>query len=84
MKTPRRATLSPKGRRAVKPTLPSTPWGRLWGIGVKMVTAIFRNLVAGADIDDLMEWFDGLDRGQVNAVIELAARSLDKPPESAP
>jgi hypothetical protein len=33
MKTPRRATLSPKGARAVKPTLPSPLWGR--GLGVR-------------------------------------------------
>jgi uncharacterized protein (DUF433 family) len=48
------------------------------------VSAIFENLEAGASIDDIMEWFDGLDREQVKAVIEFAARSLDKPPEYAP
>jgi uncharacterized protein (DUF433 family) len=37
-----------------------------------------------AEIDDLMEWFDGLDREQVKAVIEFAARSLDKAPAHAP
>jgi len=53
--------------------------------GTRMpVTAIFENLEAGANIDDIMEWFDGLDREQVRAVIEFAARSLDKPPEYAP
>jgi uncharacterized protein (DUF433 family) len=40
------------------------------------VSAIFENLAAGASIDDLMEWFDGLDRQQVKAVIEFAARSV--------
>jgi uncharacterized protein (DUF433 family) len=30
-----------------------------------------------------MEWFDGLDREQVKAVIEFAARSLDKEPSYA-
>jgi uncharacterized protein (DUF433 family) len=40
---------------------------------------IFKNLEAGASIDDIMEWFDGLDREQVKAVIEFAARSLDTP-----
>ena len=30
-----------------------------------------------------MEWFDGLDREQVKAVVEFAARGLDKPPEYA-
>ena len=49
--------------------------------GTRMpVSAIFENLEAGASIDDIMEWFDGLDRDQVRAVIEFAARSLDKPP----
>jgi uncharacterized protein (DUF433 family) len=48
------------------------------------VTAIFENLEAGANINDIMEWFDGLDREQVKAVIEFAARSLDKPAEYAP
>jgi len=53
--------------------------------GTRMpVTAIFENIKAGANIDDIMEWFDGLDREQVKAVIEFAARSLDKPPEYAP
>jgi len=42
------------------------------------VSAIFENLEAGAN--DIMEWFDGLDREQVKAVIEFAARSLDKAP----
>ena len=47
------------------------------------VSAIFENLEAGANIDDIMEWFDGLDRDQVRAVSEFAARSLDKPPACA-
>jgi uncharacterized protein (DUF433 family) len=48
--------------------------------GTRMpVSAIFENLEAGANIDDIMEWFEGLDRDQVRAVIEFAARSLDKP-----
>ena len=49
--------------------------------GTRMpVTAIFENLEAGASIDEIMEWYDGLDREQVESVIEFAARSLDKPP----
>lgn len=31
-----------------------------------------------------MEWFDGLDREQVKAVIEFAARSLDGAPALTP
>lgn len=53
--------------------------------GTRMpVSAIFENLEAGANIDDIMEWFAGLDRSQVEAVIEFAVRSLDKPPSYAP
>jgi len=48
------------------------------------VSAIFENLEAGASIDDIMEWFHGLDRTQVQEVIEFAARSLDRPPTFAP
>lgn len=47
------------------------------------VSAIFENLQAGASLDDIMEWFDGLDRKQVEAVIEFAVRSLDKEPAYA-
>ncbi len=52
--------------------------------GTRMpVSAIFENLEAGASIEDIMEWFDGLDRHQVKAVIAFAARSLEKPPAFA-
>jgi uncharacterized protein (DUF433 family) len=52
--------------------------------GTRMpVAAIFENIEAGASIDDIMEWFDGLDRKQVEAVIEFAVRSLDKAPSYA-
>ena len=52
--------------------------------GTRMpVSAIFENIAGGASIDDLMEWFDGLDREQVRAVIDFAARSLDKEPSFA-
>jgi uncharacterized protein (DUF433 family) len=48
------------------------------------VSAIFENLDAGASIDDIMEWFDGLDREQVKAVIGFAVRSLDEEPAHTP
>jgi uncharacterized protein (DUF433 family) len=52
--------------------------------GTRMpVSVIFENLKAGANIEEIMEWFDGLDREQVEAVIEFAARSLDVTPSSA-
>jgi uncharacterized protein (DUF433 family) len=70
------------------PAVESVP-GKLSGAwvlrGTRMpVSAIFENIEAGANIDDIMEWFDGLDRQQVKAVIEFAARSLDRPPVFAP
>ena len=53
--------------------------------GTRMpVSAIFENLEAGASLDDIMQWYDGLDREKVKAVIEFAARSLDKAPALAP
>jgi len=51
--------------------------------GTRMpVSVIFENLKAGANIGEIMEWFEGLDREQVEAVIEFAARSLDVTPSS--
>ena len=41
------------------------------------VATIFENLEAGANIDDILTWCDGLNRDQVKAVIEFKARSLD-------
>jgi len=60
--------------------------GGAWVLrGTRMpVSAIFENLEAGANIDDIMEWFDGISRGQVLAVIEFAARSLDRAPAYTP
>ena len=56
--------------------------GKVSGIwvlkGTRMpVATIFENLEAGASIDDVLAWYEGLDRKQVQAVIEFAARSLD-------
>jgi uncharacterized protein (DUF433 family) len=70
------------------PAVESVP-GKLSGAwvlkGTRMpVSAIFEHIEAGANIDDIMEWFDGLDREQVKAVIEFAARNLEKPPVFAP
>jgi uncharacterized protein (DUF433 family) len=46
------------------------------------VSVIFENVKAGANLDEIMEWFEGLDREQVEAVIEFAARSLEVTPSS--
>ena len=49
--------------------------------GTRMpVSAILENLEAGASVDEVMQWYDGLNREQVKAVIEFAVRSLDRQP----
>ena len=49
--------------------------------GTRMpVQTVFANLEAGTNIDDLVEWFDGLTREEVKAVLEFVVRSLDKEP----
>ncbi len=51
--------------------------------GTRMpVATIFENLEAGASLDDILSWFDGLDREQVKAVIDFAARSLKTPAQT--
>jgi uncharacterized protein (DUF433 family) len=46
--------------------------------GTRMpVATIFENLEAGANLNDIMSWYDGLDREQMKAVLDFAVRSLD-------
>jgi uncharacterized protein (DUF433 family) len=40
------------------------------------VRALFENLEGGATVDEFLEWFPGVTRAQVEAVLEHAARSL--------
>ena len=40
------------------------------------VSALFQNLEDGASIDDFLEWFPGVARRQVEAVLEHASASL--------
>ncbi|HZN34777.1 MAG TPA: DUF433 domain-containing protein [Pirellulaceae bacterium] len=40
------------------------------------VTALFENLEDGATVDEFVEWFPGVRREQVLAVLEFASRSL--------
>jgi uncharacterized protein (DUF433 family) len=40
------------------------------------VKALFENLENGARVDDFLEWFPGVAREQVEAVLEHAERSL--------
>ena len=41
------------------------------------VKALFENLEDGATVDDFLQWFPGVDRGQVDAVLEFAAQTLE-------
>ena len=40
------------------------------------VKGLFENLEDGASVDDFVEWFPGVRRDQVVAVLEFAERSL--------
>ena len=40
------------------------------------VKALFENLEDGARVNDFIEWFPGVTRRQVEAVLELAEKSL--------
>lgn len=40
------------------------------------VKALFENLESGATVEDFMEWFPGVTREQVEAVLDHAQRSL--------
>lgn len=40
------------------------------------VRALFENLEAGASVNDFLEWFPGVEREQVIAVLAHARRSL--------
>ena len=44
------------------------------------VNALFENLEGGASVDDFLAWFPGVQRKQVEAVLEHASRSLDQLP----
>jgi len=70
------------------PAVESVP-GKMSGAwvlrGTRMpVATIFENLEAGASVDNIVEWFDGVKREQVEAVIDFVARSLDQVPAHVP
>jgi uncharacterized protein (DUF433 family) len=48
--------------------------------GTRMpVSAVFENLEDGASIDEILQWFQGITREQVQAVLDFAAHSLEAP-----
>lgn len=40
------------------------------------VKALFENLESGATVDQFLEWFPGVSKEQVRAVLEFAEKSL--------
>jgi uncharacterized protein (DUF433 family) len=40
------------------------------------VKALFENLEDGARIDEILEWFPGVSRGQIETVLRHAEKSL--------
>ncbi len=63
------------------PAVERTP-GKVSGVwlfkGTRVpVKALFENLEDGATINDFLEWFPGVTREQVEAVLGLAERSLE-------
>jgi uncharacterized protein (DUF433 family) len=41
------------------------------------VSALFGNLAAGATIEEFLDWFQGVEKWQVNAVLEHVVENLD-------
>jgi uncharacterized protein (DUF433 family) len=44
------------------------------------VRSLFENLESGASIDEFLEWFPGVERRQVEAVLDYAMQSLAEVP----
>ena len=44
------------------------------------VQALFENLEGGASIEDFLQWFPGVERKQVEGVLEYAMQSLSEIP----
>lgn len=51
-------------------------WGWLFRGTRAPVQALFANLEGGARVDDFLEWFPGVTREQVEAVLKHAEKSL--------
>jgi uncharacterized protein (DUF433 family) len=55
---------------------PAKPAGAWVFRGTRVpVSALFENLGGGATVDQFLEWFPGVTRPQVDAVLEHTARS---------
>lgn len=59
---------------------PETVSGAWLFLGTRVpVRALFENLEAGATVDEFLQWFPGVTRNHVDAVLEHATRSLVAP-----
>ena len=63
------------------PAVESVP-GKLGGAWVFTrtrvpVSALFGNLAAGATIEEFLDWFQGVEKWQANAVLEHVVADLD-------
>ena len=67
-------------RRETCPAVERNPRkiSRAWAFAGTRVPgyALFENLASGATIDEFVEWFPGVDKQQVRAVLEHEARAL--------
>lgn len=43
------------------------------------VRTLFENLEDGATVDEFLEWFPGVQRHQIEAVLEFASETLGEP-----
>lgn len=60
---------------------PETVGGAWLFCGTRVpVKALFENLEDGATVDDFLEWFPGVKRCQVEAVLDFTAASLEPRP----
>ncbi|HWZ45666.1 MAG TPA: DUF433 domain-containing protein [Candidatus Saccharimonadales bacterium] len=51
--------------------------------GTRMpVSVVFENLESGASIENILEWFPGITREQIETVLEFTAKSLKAPARS--
>ena len=41
------------------------------------VSALFGNLASGATIEEFLDWFEGVEKWQVNSVLEHVVENLD-------
>jgi uncharacterized protein (DUF433 family) len=44
------------------------------------VRSLFENIEDGASVEDFLKWFPGVERKQVEAVLEYASQSLSETP----